>query len=83
MKGLMLQGQRVRALIRLAFKVGSAASCLGPVLGLAVFWWLPFRPAVTVYVLINGLAFMLLKWIELARLSVDLEEIVGRKVGDH
>jgi len=60
----------------MGFRVGTVLSCLSPVLGLAVFWWLPFKPAVTFYVLISGLAYGLLKWIELRRLSLELDEIV-------
>lgn len=64
---------------RVGFKVETAISCLSPVAGLAVFWWLPFKPAVTFYVLISGLAYALLKWIELARLSADLDEILRKR----
>lgn len=65
-----------RALILWGLKAGSVVGCLSPVLGLGLFWWLPFKPAVTVYVLITGLAFALLKWIEFRRLSLELDEIL-------
>ena len=68
------------ALAQLGFKLGAIISCLSPVLGLAVFWWFPFKPAVTFYVLISGLAYALLKWIKLARLSLELDEIVTKKL---
>lgn len=66
--------------MRLVYKVGSAVGCLGPVIGLGVFWWLPFKPAVTLYVLIGGLAFALLKFIELRQLTMDLDEILKREI---
>lgn len=59
----------------MGFKAGSALSRISPVLALAVFWWLPFKRAVIVYVLITGLAYVLLKWIELRRLSLEVDEI--------
>ncbi|MGH7773468.1 MAG: hypothetical protein ACREQA_14685, partial [Candidatus Binatia bacterium] len=69
-----------KALLRLGFQVGGAIGYLSPVIGLGIFWWLPFKPAVTLYVLINGLAYALLKFIELRRLSMDLDEIVTRQI---
>lgn len=66
-------------LAHLGFRVGASISCLSPVLGLALFWWFPFKPAVTFYILISGLAYALLKWIELARLYMELDEIVAKK----
>jgi len=66
--------------MHLGFKAGSVVACLSPVLGLALFWWFPFKPAVTFYVLISGLAYALLKWIELARLSLELDEVVAKKL---
>lgn len=62
--------------MHLGIKAGSVVACLSPVFGLAVFWWLPFKPALSVYVLISGLAYALLKWIELRRLSLELDEIL-------
>lgn len=68
--------QKARALVHLGFQAGTALSCITPVLGLAVFWLLPFKPAVTIYAVITGLAYALLKWIELRRLSLQLDEIL-------
>lgn len=62
----------------MGFTVSRVVSLLSPVLSLGVFWWLPFNPAVTLYVLINGLAFVLLKVLELRRLDIELDEIVHR-----
>lgn len=69
-----------RALILWGLTAGRFVACLSPVLGLAVLWWLPFKPAVTLYVLINGLAYALLKFIELRRLSIDLDTILARQI---
>lgn len=67
-------------LLRLALKSGGVVACLSPVVGLAVFWWLPFKPAVTLYVLINGLAYALSKFIELERLTMELDEILKGRI---
>lgn len=72
--------QREGSLLRFGFSAGNTVSCLSPVLGLAVFWWVPFKPAVPVYVIITGLAYALFQWIELARLSLDLDEIVTKAI---
>lgn len=66
-------------LVRWALTAMRLIACFVPVLGLGVFWWLPFKPAVTLYVLITGLAFVFLKWIELAKLSFDLDQMIVQK----
>jgi hypothetical protein len=66
-------------LVDLGFKVGAGLSYLSPVLGLAAFWLLSFKPAVTIYAVITGLAYALLKWIGLRRLSLELDEILKRR----
>lgn len=67
-----------RALFSLGLQAGPWAAFLAPALGLVVFWLFPFKPAVTLYVLIVGLGIVLLKVIELSRLSFETEEIVRR-----
>lgn len=67
-----------RTLISLGLQAGQRAAFLAPALGLVVFWLFPFKPAVTLYVLIVGLGIVLLKVIELSRLSFETEEIVRR-----
>jgi hypothetical protein len=71
--------QTAWVLAHLGFQVGATFSYLSPVLGLAVFWLLPLKPAATIYVVITGLAYALLKWIELERLSAHLDEILRRR----
>lgn len=69
-----------RGVIALGFRLGQWVAFLAPVLGLLVFRLFPFKPAVTLYVVIVGLGIVLLKVIELTRLSCESEEIVRRKV---
>lgn len=61
-----------RGLIRLGLRAGEWAAFLAPVAGLLVFWLLPFKPAVTLYVLIAGLGIVLLKVVELRRLALEI-----------
>lgn len=73
-----------RAVIALGLRAGQWAPFLAPVLGLLVFWLLPFKPAVTVYVLIVGLGIVLLKVVELNRLSFEINEFLRRTLhGNH
>jgi hypothetical protein len=59
--------------------MGQWTTFLAPVLGLFVFWLFAFKPAVTLYVFIVGLGIVLLKLVELRRLSFEIEEFVRRK----
>ena len=72
-----------RALISLGLRMGQWVAFLAPVLGLFVFWLLAFRPAVTLYALIVGLGIVLLKLVELRRLSFEIKDIARRKVHDY
>ena len=66
--------------IRRALQVGRWASFLAPVVGLLVFWLVPFKPAVTLYAGIVGLGIVLLKAVESAWLSLEMKEIARRQV---
>jgi hypothetical protein len=63
--------------------VGQWTAFLAPILGLLVFRLVAFKPAVTFYVLIVGLGMVLLKRIQLTRLSLELQEMVRRKVHEY
>ena len=69
-----------RALTALGLRVGQLTAFLAPILGLFVFRLVAFKPAVTLYVFIVGLGMVLLKRIELTRRSLELQEMVRRKV---
>jgi len=82
--GAAARSETRRALTQWGLRAGQWASFLAPVLGLLVFWFFAFKPAVTLYVLIVGLAIVLPKVVELRRLSFDIEEIVRRHLhGNH
>jgi hypothetical protein len=72
-----------RALMTLRLRVGQWTAFLAPILGLLVFRLVAFKPAVTLYAFIVGLGMVLLKRIELTRLSLELQEIVRRKVHEY
>lgn len=69
-----------QGLLQLGVRAGQWAAFLAPALGLLVFLLFPFKLAVTLYVLITGLAVALLKVIELRRLSFEIEEVLRRKL---
>jgi hypothetical protein len=72
-----------QTLIAWGLRAGQWAAFLAPILGLLVFRLVPFKPAVTLYVFTVGLGMVLLKVVELARLSFELKEIVRRKVYEY
>lgn len=72
-----------RGLISLGLQVGRWAAFLALVLGLFVFWLFAFKPAVTLYVFIVGLGIVLLKLVELRRLSFEIKDIARRKVHEY
>jgi len=81
---MKLEAEIPRALIALGLQVGRWVSFLAPALGLLVFWPFPFKPALTLYVAIVGLAIVLLKVVELQRLAFEIDEIVRRYLdGNH
>lgn len=73
-----MRSETHRGLICVGLRVGQGTALLAPVLGLLVFWLFAFKPAVTLYIVVTGLAVALLKVVEQARLSVEIEEIVRR-----
>ena len=79
----MVRPDTRRAVISMGFRVGEWASFLAPILGLVVFLLFAFKPAVTLYVLITGLAIVLLKVVEQNQLSFEIEEMVRRKVNGY
>lgn len=70
-------------LIALGLRVAQWSAFLVPILGLLVFRRFAFKPAVTLYVVIVGLGMVLLKRVELTRLSFELKESVRRTVNDY
>jgi hypothetical protein len=64
-------------------RVDQWAAFLAPVLGLLVFWLVAFKPAVMLYALMVGLGMVLLKVVELRRLSFEIQDIARRKVHDY
>lgn len=69
--------------IDLALGVAQWAAFAAPVLGLLVFWVVPFKPAVTLYALIAGLGVVLPKAVDLVRTSREIEEIARREVYEY
>jgi len=65
-------------LIRLDSGWAQGVSFVAPVFGLLVFALVPFKPAVTLYAVIIGLAVVLSKALEPARLSAEITETVRR-----
>lgn len=63
--------------------MGQWAAFLGPVLGLLIFRLFAFKLAVTLDVFIVGLGIVLLKVVELARLSFEIEEIARRRLHEY
>jgi hypothetical protein len=59
--------------------MGQWVAFLAPVLGLLVFRLFAFKLAITLYVFIVGLGIVLLKLVELRRLSFEIKEIARRK----
>ena len=68
------------SLVRLTLATGRWASFLAPIAGLLVFWWMPFRPAVTVYAMVVGLGMALHSVVEEARMRREIMEIARRQV---
>jgi membrane protein implicated in regulation of membrane protease activity len=58
-------------------------SLLAPVVGLAVLWLLPLKPAVTVYVVVATASVVLQKWVDELRRSRRIDEIARRAVNDY
>lgn len=73
-----MRSETRKGLIRLGLREGEWAAFLAPVVGLLVFWLLPFKSAVTLYVLIAGLGIVFLKVVELRQFSLEIEEIMRR-----
>ena len=69
-----------RTLIALGLRVAQWSAFLAPLLGLLLFQLFPFKPAVTLSVVIVGLGMVLLKRVELTQLSLELKETIRRKV---
>jgi len=65
-------------LIRLGLRVAQGVAFVAPVFGLLVFALVPCKPAVTLYAVIIGLAVVLSKALEPARLSAEITETVRR-----
>jgi hypothetical protein len=70
-------------LVRLTLGTGWWASLLAPIAGLPVFWWMPFKPAVTVYAMIVGLGMALHSVVEEARMRREIREIARRQVHEY
>jgi hypothetical protein len=71
-------------LVHAGLQAGQWACFLAPILGLPVFWLVPFKPAATLYVLIVGLTMVVQKVVELRRRSFEIEEIARRHLhGNH
>lgn len=68
---------------RLTLATGWWASLLAPIAGLLVFWWLPFKSAVTVYATIVGLGMVLRSVVEEARMRREIKEIARRQVHEY
>jgi hypothetical protein len=68
-----------RASIAVGLRMGQWVAFLAPVLGLLVFRLFVFKPAVMLYVFIVGLGIVLLKLVELRRLSFEIKDIARRK----
>ena len=71
------------SLDRLALAAGWWASLLAPIGGLLVFWWLPFKPAVTVYAAIVAVGMVLRSVVEEARMRREIREIARRQVHEY
>ena len=56
---------------------------LPPIAGLLIFWWMPFKAAVTVYALIVGLGMALLPVVDEARMRRQIREIARRQVHEY
>ncbi len=76
-------GPQGRGLIRLGLSIGRWVASLAPVAGLILFWSLPFKPAVTLYVVVVGLGIVLLEVVESARVSLEMEDIVRRQMDEY
>lgn len=59
------------------------AALLAPIAGLLVFWWMPFKPAVTVYAIVVGLGMALRSVVEEARMRREIKEIARRQVHEY
>ncbi len=70
-------------LARLALETGWWASLLAPIAGLLVFWWIPFKPAVTVYAMIAGLGMALHSAVEEARMCREIRKIARRQMHEY
>jgi hypothetical protein len=71
------------SLVRLTLATGRCASVLAPIAGLLVFWWMPFKPAVTVYAIVVGLGMALRAVVEEARMRREITEIARRQVHEY
>lgn len=76
-------GSGPTSLLRLTLSSGWWVWLLPPIAGLLVFWWMPFKPAVTVYAIIVGLGMALHSVVEEARMRREIEEIARRLVHEH
>jgi hypothetical protein len=71
-----------RTLIRLSLGVGQRVAFAAPVVGLLVAL-VPFKPAVTLYALVVGLALVLRHALDPVRLALEVQETVRRHVHGH
>lgn len=71
------------SLVRLTFATGWWASLLAPIAGLLVFWWMPFKSAVTVYAIVVGIGMALRSVVEEARMRCEIKEIARRQVHEY
>lgn len=69
--------------VRLWLWIGRWASFIAPVAGLAAFWLLPFKLAVTLYALAVGLGMALQPVVEEARMRREIREIGRRQVDEY
>lgn len=73
-----------RALTQAGLRVGQRMTWLAPLLGLLVFGLVDFKPAVTLYAVVIGLAVLLSHVLEQVRLSLEVQETIRRYLhGNH
>ena len=72
------------SLIRLfGLVAGRWVAFVAPVVGLGVFWLLPFKPAVTVYAIVVALGMAFGSVIEEARMRHEIKAIARRQVHEY
>jgi len=73
-----MSGRRGDGIVRAGLRVAEAVAVLAPLLGRLVFALVDFKPAVTLYAVVVGLALLLRHGLDRVQLSFEIRDTVRR-----